>query len=147
MYHPVVAICDRIYKNHPYSHILYFEKYYFELLKQLWFSCATLYPCQICYIILIASVSKLTLLHSIYCWFFKQFFITPVISQMSCIRGEQVGGGQRVVGVMGKMKPGSPYHQGTDSGAVFSFDDRDVHNPQDGSKHILAAVWHPTNSD
>ena len=28
-------ICDRIYKNHPYSHNLYFKKYHFEMLKRL----------------------------------------------------------------------------------------------------------------
>ena len=37
-----INICDWICKNHPYSHILYFEKYYFEIMKQLWFSCAML---------------------------------------------------------------------------------------------------------
>ena len=33
---------DWIYKNCPYSYILYFEKYHFETMKQIWFSCATL---------------------------------------------------------------------------------------------------------
>ena len=37
-----IPICDWIYKNRLYWHILYFEKYYFEILNQLWFSCATL---------------------------------------------------------------------------------------------------------
>ena len=32
---------------------------------------------------------------------------------------------------MGKLKMGSPYHYGTDSGAVFLVGDRDVHNPQE----------------
>ena len=36
-----LSICDWIYKNHPYWHILYFKKYHFEMLKQLWLSCAT----------------------------------------------------------------------------------------------------------
>ena len=35
----------------------------------------------------------------------------------------------------------------TDSGAVFSVGDRDVHKPQDRSRQPLAVVWYPTNSD
>ena len=37
-----INICNWIYKKHPYLYSLYFEKYYFEILKQLWFSHATL---------------------------------------------------------------------------------------------------------
>ena len=43
-----MTICDWIYENHPYLHILCFRKYRFETLKQLWFSCASLQPHQIC---------------------------------------------------------------------------------------------------
>ena len=34
--------CDWICENRPLGHILYFEKYQFEMLKPLWFSCATM---------------------------------------------------------------------------------------------------------
>ena len=53
-----------------------------------------------------------------------------------------------VVGVGGQAE-GGPYLplNHTDSGAVLSTDDRDVHKPQDKSRWPLTAVWHPTNSD
>ena len=35
-------ICDWIYNNQPRCHILCFKTCHFEILKQLWFSCATL---------------------------------------------------------------------------------------------------------
>ena len=47
--HTFIFNCDWIYKNQPNCHILYFEKYHFEILKQPWFSCATLQPHQIYY--------------------------------------------------------------------------------------------------
>ena len=50
-------------------------------------------------------------------------------------------------GWVSKLKAGPPCHQFTDSGAVLSVDDRDVHKPQDRLRQPLAAVWHPTNSD
>ena len=51
-----------------------------------------------------------------------------------------------MVGYVGKLKADSPNHYHTDSGAVFSVGDRDVHNLQDRSRQISAAVQHPTNS-
>ena len=49
---------------------------------------------------------------------------------------------------MGGQAEGRPsLPLGTDSGAVFSVGDRDVHKPQDKSRQPLVAVWHPTNSD
>ena len=50
-----------------------------------------------------------------------------------------------VSGLLDKLKVGPPCHYCTDSGAVFSVGDRDVHNPQDRLRRILAAAWHPTN--
>ena len=52
-----------------------------------------------------------------------------------------------VVGLNGKPKAGSSCHQGTDSCAVFSVGDKDVHKSQDRSERPLVGVWHPTNSD
>ena len=40
------------------------------------------------------------------------------------------------------MKPLGHRH-----GSVFSLGDRDVHNSQDRLRQLLAADWHPTNSD
>ena len=37
-----IILCDWIFKNCPYSPILYFEKNHIEMLKQLWLSCAAL---------------------------------------------------------------------------------------------------------
>ena len=52
-------------------------------------------------------------------------------------------------GAGGNLKAGPPCHYATDSGAVPSTDDRNVHKPQDGYRlrRPLAATWHPTNSD
>ena len=47
----------------------------------------------------------------------------------------------------GVGKPNVATIRGTDSGAVFSVGDRDVHNPQDRSRQPLVATWHLTNSD
>ena len=33
-------ICDLLCENRPFQHIWYFEKYHFEILKPLQFSCA-----------------------------------------------------------------------------------------------------------
>ena len=46
-----------------------------------------------------------------------------------------------VGGWVGKPKADS------DSGAVLSVDDRDVHNPHDGLRQPFGAVWQPTNSE
>ena len=43
-------ICDRAWENRSYVHILYFEKYEFEILNALFFSCGTVQSCQIYYI-------------------------------------------------------------------------------------------------
>ena len=47
----------------------------------------------------------------------------------------------------GKPKVGSSCHQGTNSGTVFSVDDKDVHKSQDRLGQPWVGVWHPTNSD
>ena len=46
-----------------------------------------------------------------------------------------------VVGWVSKPKVGPPCHQATDSGAVPSRDDKNVHKPQDRLRWWLAAVW------
>ena len=66
---------------------------------------------------------------------------------MELIRGWWVGGGGGWWGWVGKLKAGLPYHSATDSVAVLSTDDRDVHKPQERSRRPLAAAWHTTNSD
>jgi len=43
-------ICDRAWENRSYVHILYFEKYEFEILKALFFSCGAVQSRQIYYI-------------------------------------------------------------------------------------------------
>ena len=64
--------CDWIYKNHPYWHILYFEKYHFEatvvLLCYIVAMPDLLYSSAVLYVV---SVSLLTLPCSIHCWFLR----------------------------------------------------------------------------
>ena len=43
-------ICDQVWENQSKSHILYFEKYLFEIFNALSFSCGTIQSCQIYYI-------------------------------------------------------------------------------------------------
>ena len=43
-------ICDRAWENRSYLHILYFEKYEFEILNALLFSCGTIQSRQLYYI-------------------------------------------------------------------------------------------------
>ena len=43
-----MVICDQVWENRSYPHILYFEKYEFEILNALFFSCGTIQSCQIC---------------------------------------------------------------------------------------------------
>ena len=54
-------ICDQAWENRSYLHILYFEKYLFEIFNALSFSCATLQTRQAYYIysvvIYVASIS------------------------------------------------------------------------------------------
>ena len=40
-------ICDQAWENWTYLHILYFEKYEFEILDALFFSCGAMKSCQI----------------------------------------------------------------------------------------------------
>ena len=42
-------ICDRAWENRSYLHILYFEKYEFEILNPLFFSCGAIQSRQIYY--------------------------------------------------------------------------------------------------
>ena len=42
-------ICDQVWENPSYPHILYFEKYEFEVLNALFFSCGTMQSHQIYY--------------------------------------------------------------------------------------------------
>ena len=44
------SICDRAWENRAYLHILYFEKYEFEILNALFFSCGAIQSHQIYYI-------------------------------------------------------------------------------------------------
>ena len=60
------------------------------------------------------------------------------------VGGREVAG---VVGSAGQDEGGLSLLLATDSGAVLSADDRDVHKPQDRLRRPLAAAWHPTNSD
>ena len=46
-----------------------------------------------------------------------------------------------MVGVIGKPKAGFP------NGTMLSVGDRDVYNPQDRLRQILAATWHSASSD
>ena len=49
MYETLIAmcICDLILDNRPNYHIWNFEKFQFQILKPLWFSCAGFQPHQI----------------------------------------------------------------------------------------------------
>ena len=40
--------CDQVWENRSYPHTLYFEKYEFEILNALFFSCGTIQSRQIC---------------------------------------------------------------------------------------------------
>ena len=42
-----IRTCDRAWENLSYVHILYFEKYKFEILNTLFFSCGTVHSGQI----------------------------------------------------------------------------------------------------
>ena len=53
------------------------------------------------------------------------------------IMGTVYKGWEEMVGYVGKLKACSPNHYETDSGAVFSVGDRDVHNLQDRSRQII----------
>ena len=55
------------------------------------------------------------------------------------------GGGEG--GCVGKIKVGIHCHLSTDSGAVLPVGNRDVHSQHDRLRQILAAVWHPNDSD
>ena len=44
------VICDQVWENWSYPHILHFEKYEFEILNALFFSCGTIQSRQIYYI-------------------------------------------------------------------------------------------------
>ena len=46
-------ICDWAWENRSYVHILYFEKYEFEILNVLFFSCGTVQSRQMYYLILL----------------------------------------------------------------------------------------------
>ena len=41
-------ICDQVWENRSYPHILYFEKYLFEIFNALSFSCGTIQSRQMC---------------------------------------------------------------------------------------------------
>ena len=43
-------MCDQVWENRSYPHILYFEKYLFEIFNVLSLSCGTIQPRQMCYI-------------------------------------------------------------------------------------------------
>ena len=45
-----ILICDRAWENRAYLHILYFEKYEFEILNALFFSCGAIQSRQIYHI-------------------------------------------------------------------------------------------------
>ena len=45
-----IYICDQVWENHSKSHILYFEKYLFEIFNALSFYCSTIQSRQMCYI-------------------------------------------------------------------------------------------------
>ena len=45
-----ITICDRAWENWSYVQILYIEKYEFEILNGLFFSCGTIQSRQIYYI-------------------------------------------------------------------------------------------------
>ena len=44
------SICDQVWVNWSYPHILYFEKYKFEILNALFFSCGSIQSRQIYHI-------------------------------------------------------------------------------------------------
>ena len=46
----LMDICDQVWENRSKSHILYFEKYLFEIFNVLPFSCGTIQSRQMCYI-------------------------------------------------------------------------------------------------
>ena len=45
-----MKICDQVWENRSYPHILYFEKYLFEIFNALSFSCGTIQSRQMYYI-------------------------------------------------------------------------------------------------
>ena len=52
-------ICDQVWENRSYPHILYFEKYLFEIVNALYLSCGTIQSRQMYYNNSIVSVSHL----------------------------------------------------------------------------------------
>ena len=132
-------ICDSIYKNHLYLHILYSEKYHFENLKQLWLSCCTRFATYIS-----RTILQLVFHSKLFCTVFTAGFWDRFYNPCN-IRGVVyrlwVGGrGRGQWGWADKPKVSPSCHERTNGGVVISVVDRDAHNPQDRLRWTLAAV-------
>ena len=92
-----IIIRDPAWENRSYVHILYFEKYEFEILNALFFSCGTVQSRQIYYINVYSYSYHFIAISIRYlnaAGFFGSVFSLPVISRIESIGGGRVGGGR-----------------------------------------------------